>query len=139
MKPFLPVFLNFLVFLVFLLFLMSPLAAANPSGTIIQISHRLPMSASEIKPPRDFYMDLGAKHGVKDGDRIQVSRLVPVMQTMSGQPSHLVQFVLGEATVLKTSDFISLARTLNLVDSKQLPAMNYYQFMLGDSVRSLNP
>lgn len=97
------------------------------------------MSGAEKPLPRDFYVDLGAKHGLKEGDKIQVSRLIPVMQSMSGQPASLVRLPMGEAAVLRVSDFVSLARTTQLVPPSQLPSMNYYQFMLGDTVTSLIP
>ncbi|MBI1861231.1 MAG: hypothetical protein HYR96_09975 [Deltaproteobacteria bacterium] len=122
-----------------LLGLLSASSEAAPSGTIVQIAHRLPMSGAEKPLPRDFYVDLGAKHGLKEGDKIQVSRLIPVMQSMSGQPASLVRLPMGEAAVLRVSDFVSLARTTQLVPPSQLPSMNYYQFMLGDTVTSLIP
>ncbi len=113
------------------------LALASQSGTIVQITHRLPLSANDKAPNRDFYVDLGTKHGLKEGDTVTISRIIPVIQSVSGQPAQLIRLALGDGTVVRTADFVSLVRKKNSIDPSQLPAMNYLNFMLGDQVAQL--
>lgn len=92
---------------------------------------------NEKEPSRDFYVDLGTRQGIKEGDTLEVSRQFPVLYSMSGQPWQLIQLVLGEATVIATGESVSLVRTKRLVDASKLPATNYRQFMVGDVVSNL--
>ena len=55
---------------------------------------------------------------------------------LSGQPSNIVKIILGEVTVIRTSDFVSIARLKKLAEPEGLPVMNYYQFMLEQADKS---
>lgn len=120
----------------FVMLTLSILLVASPSGTIIQIAYKVPMS-NERSETRDFFVDLGSRHGVSIGDTLEISRQFSVLHSLSGQPWHFIRLVVGEATVIANSDFVSLARATKLVDPSRLPATNYHQFMLGDLVSNL--
>lgn len=110
---------------------------ASPVGTIVQIVHRVPMGQNSPAPIREFYVDLGLKHGIKEGETLVVSRTHPVLQAVSGQSAPLIRLSIGEATVVRSSDFVSLARLKRLSDPSTIPNMNYTNFMLGDQVAQL--
>ena len=114
------------------------MALGLSEGSVIQLTHRVPMASNDRASTRDFFVDLGARHGVRTGDTLEVSRTIPIWDSINGQFSHTFRLVLGEATVVATSENVSLAREKQLVDPLQLPAMNYHKFMLGDIVSILH-
>lgn len=115
----------------------STLTEAAQSGSIVQFIRRIPMSAREPTPPREYLIDLGLKHGIRGGDTLSVTRLLGVVHAQSGQPTHIIRLPLGEVSVVSASDFVSLVRTKRMEDPDRLPAINYRVFMLGDQVLPL--
>ncbi len=102
-------------------------------GAIVQISHRLAMKSGEVTP-KDFFLDIGLKDGLREGDLVQVYRWVPVMDAYSGRPYHLLRVRLGELRLQRVGEAVSLARIHKVSDPNELPAMDSPSFMLGDQV-----
>ena len=105
------------------------------AGSIIQITRALRMSNSEAMAPKDFYLDVGHRHGVKEGDILEVYRWLPVNNVFLGAPYHLVKVMLGEVRITIVEDSTSIARLHRYREAKELPAMESPSIMLGDQVK----
>ncbi len=109
-------------------------ASAATTGSVIQVSRKLRMSASEPPAPRDYYLDLGQLNGVKVGDLFTVFRVMAVMNENTGDSTNILRIPLGELKVILAGDYTSIARMAAPIDLRELPVMNYPIVMLGDEV-----
>jgi hypothetical protein len=116
------------------LFFLSALSVAT-EGTIVQVSRNLRMSAAETAPPKEFYIDLGLRDGIRSGDLLAVSRWVGVSDALTGEP-RLLKVELGELVVVRAGESTSVTRLSRTTDPKDLPVMEYRTFMVGDIVSS---
>jgi len=109
---------------------------ASPSGegNIIYISRKLKMSSLDATAPKDFYVDLGDQQGLKTGDVLEVYRVQPVLNGVTGDANNFVRVRLGELKIILLGEFSSIARIHTLADAKELPVLDYPAFMLGDVV-----
>lgn len=110
--------------------------ADQTAGNIIQVSRKLRMSHLEPLPPKEFYIDLGARDGVKAGDILEVFRMLPVVNSMSGGAWHLMKVTLGDIKVTLVGDSTSIGRIATEREPASLPSIEYQGFMVGDQVET---
>ena len=121
--------------LALIILLACPVLNATPAGQIIQISRKLRLSPKEPLPEKEFYIDLGSRDGIREGDILSVGRKVPVVDATHGADWHLLQTDLGELKVILVGETLSLARVQRVREPAELPPVDYTQFMLGDEVK----
>lgn len=128
--------MNTLKFSIFILStLASPFAfSASQEGSIIYISRKLKMSSTEAASAKDFYVDLGERQGLKLGDILEVFRVKPVLNGVTGDASNFVKIHLGDIKIILLGEFSSIGRVQSVVDPKDLPVLDHAGFMLGDAV-----
>ncbi len=114
--------------------LSSVCAHAHKNGNIIQVSRKLRMSYREPNPPKEYYVDLGIRDGVKVGDVVEVYRMVPVVNSMSGGAWHLMRVSLGELKLSVVGESTAIGRSYNDREPQSLPSLEYQAFMIGDEV-----
>lgn len=119
--------------LVSLIFL--TLTAEATTGSIIQVTRKLRMSANETLPPKDYFLDLGQRNGVKVGDVYEVTRQIPITNAFAGGAWHLMKVTLGEVKIYAVGESTSVGRVEVERDPSSLPAMEYQSFMIGDGVQ----
>jgi hypothetical protein len=112
------------------------LHAAYYQGSILGVTRKLKMTANEPLPPKDYFIDLGARQGIKPGQVFDVYRTIPVVDSWSGQPKEFLRVALGQLEVSYVGDSSSVARLTEQTDIKDLPAMDNPWFMVGDGVES---
>lgn len=110
------------------------LVLGSTSGTIIQSTRVLRMTSTELPVPKAYFIDLGARDGVKEGSVVEVRRELPVLAAFSGRFYQFVSIVLGELKMMAVGEYSSLGSVQTQKDPKQLPAMEYPMFMVGDVV-----
>lgn len=93
------------------------------------------MTTAEGLPPKDFFIDIGSREGIRDGDILTVYRVMPVINGLAGTPYHLMRVPLGELRVMTTGEAVSMGRLHVQRDINEMPAMVSQQFMLGDQVQ----
>jgi hypothetical protein len=106
--------------------------AAN--GTIIQVSRKLRLSYNESMPPKDYFIDLGTRNGIKVGDVFEVTRQIPVQNSLSEGPWHLMKVTLGDIRVYAVGESTAVGHSDFEREPTALPAMEFQTFMLGDEV-----
>ena len=109
--------------------------ALGVSGSIVQVTRQLKMLNDEDLPPKNFFLDIGSRDGVRQGEVYEVTRLIPVLNSAVGAPHSLMTISLGELEILQVGEGTSLARVKDTVDAYELPAMESSTFMIGDQVR----
>jgi len=109
--------------------------AAKP-GSILNVSHALRMSSSEPEPARDYFVDLGARDGLKEGDVLTVSRQLYVGSANWSGPNHLIRVALGEVKVITLGETASIARAVGTRPAAELPSLDYPGFLIGDAVEA---
>ena len=108
--------------------------AAAPDGSIIYITRKLKMSAAEPATAKDYYVDLGERQGLKLGDILEVFRVQPVLNGVTGDASNFVRIRLGDIKIILLGEFSSIGRVQSVADPKELPVLDHPGFMLGDVV-----
>ncbi len=103
-------------------------------GVIIQVARRLAMQANEPTPPKEFFIDMGARDGVREGDVLEVSRSIPVVEAQTAGSFHMMKVVLGEVKVTLVGETSALTRVERLRPPADLPPMEFFSFVLGDQV-----
>ena len=123
--------------LLIILFLVAVPSFAINQGNIIQVARKLRMSYNEPVPPKEYFVDLGERDGVKVGDFVEVYRMVPVVNAMSGGPWHLLKVSLGDMKLVFVGESTSIGRVEIEREPASLPSIVEYQaFMLGDQVQA---
>lgn len=123
------------LFILFTLTLISHNSFAA-QGNIIQVSRKLRMSYREPNPPKEFYVDLGSRDGLKEGDIIEVFRMIPVVNSMSGGAWHLMRVTLGQLRVTFLGESTAIGRSVNDREPASLPSVEYQAYMIGDQVEA---
>ena len=108
--------------------------AAPMAGSVIYVSRKLRMSSAEANPAKDYYLDMGSYHGVREGDVFQIYRTTAVLNGVSGLASNVIRIPLGELTVYLAGEYTSVARLTALPDPKKTPMMDIPVVMIGDEV-----
>jgi hypothetical protein len=111
------------------------IGSAIPSGSVIQISHKLSMTSTETSPEKDYFIDVGAKDGVKAGDTFDIFRKLTVINVPTGNVTDLLKVPFGEMKVYLVGDSASVAHISRPPEFKDLPVIEYTGVMLGDEVR----
>lgn len=112
---------------------------ATNHGNIIQVTRKLRMSYREPLPPKEFYFDLGVRDGLKEGDIVEVFRMIPVVNSMSGGAWHLMRVTLGQMRITFVGESTSIGRSVNDREPASLPSVDYQSFMIGDQVEAKVP
>ena len=116
------------------LILLSICAEGRDLGSIIQVQRKIRMSESEPLPPKEYFIDIGSRDGLKEGETLQVYRQVPVINGQSGGPWHILRMKIGDLRVAFVGETSALAREVEGRDIASLPPLEYNTFMMGDEV-----
>ncbi len=92
------------------------------------------MQANEPTPAKEFFIDIGARDGVREGDTLEVSRSIPVVEAQTAGSFHEMKVILGEIKVTLVGQTSSLARVQRIKPPAELPPMEFFSFVLGDQV-----
>jgi hypothetical protein len=106
----------------------------RPSGTIIQVQRKIRMSDHEPLSPKEYFIDMGSRDGLSEGEVLQVFRYVPVINGQSGGPWHVLRVNIGSLRVAFVGETSSLAREEEGRSLASLPPLEYHTFMMGDEV-----
>ena len=97
------------------------------------------MTSAEPLPLKDFYLDIGRRDGLKEGDLVTVVREFPVLNQATGQPTQLMKIPLGQLKVVALGASHCFARIQEARPPSELPAMESFSIMVGDEVELVSP
>ena len=103
---------------------------------VVAVGPRFRMSNQEPLPPKDYYVDLGRRDGLKEGDALTVYREVVPMHGQLGLLQYPVRVLIGEAVVMAVGEKGSFVRQANAKPAGALPFSEFPSFMLGDEVQT---
>lgn len=107
---------------------------AREGGSIIQVQRKIRMSDAEPLAPKEYFVDIGSRDGLKAGESLEVYRSLPVINGQAGGPWHLMRVKIGDLRVAYVGETSALAREEDGRDLASLPPLEYQTFMLGDEV-----
>ena len=84
---------------------------------------------------KDFYVNMGATEGVKEGSLLEVMRRVPTYSQTSEQLYQDVMFPIARIKVIHTEAKASIARLEKMLPVDKTPAISPHAVMVGDVVR----
>ncbi len=108
--------------------------AAFGQANVIHVSMTLRMKSTDPIAPRDYYIDVGSRDGVKPGDVLTVSRLVAVPNSMWQGPMRAMQVPIAEVQVTYAGDSSSITRVIRRPAAQLMAQLEYSQIMVGDEV-----
>lgn len=109
--------------------------AATKQASIIQVTRPLKMAAADPLPPKDYYLDMGEREGLRVGTIVEVYRQLPVQNGQTGSVLSTVRVLLGELKVISTGLTLSVARLHSERAPAEVPSMDLKSFMIGDEVQ----
>lgn len=92
------------------------------------------MQANEPAPPKEFFIDIGSRDGLREGDLLEVSRKIPVVEAQTAGSFHIMKVVMGEVKVTLVGETSALARVHRIKAPTELPPLEFNSFVLGDQV-----
>ncbi len=97
-------------------------------------ARKLRLSYADSIPEKDLYVNMGARHGVRVGDRLPVVRNLSVRDSLSDGTIHLISVPLGYMTILTVGETASIGRAEPGSAPSVMPALQYTSFQVGDEV-----
>lgn len=104
------------------------------SGSILHASRRLRMSVTEPLPAKDFYLNLGARDGLRVGDKLTVQRTVAVRDLYQDGKVHLIPVLLGSLQIIAVGQTAAIGREESMTPAASLPGFQHMGFQVGDEV-----
>ncbi len=92
--------------------------------------------ANEI-PKKDFYVNLGLKHGVRIGTSLEVMRKVATYDAIGKKLYKDMVFPIARIKVIHSEDNASIARMEAMIPEERAPASTPRAILVGDMVRTV--
>lgn len=102
---------------------------------IYSVYQSLNLGNEKEVPQKDFYINMGSLHGVREGSVIEVSRRVSTYDLVSQQLYRDMVFKVGYLKVIHVEPNAAIARLEKLLPPEESPAANPRAIMVGDLVQ----
>ncbi len=125
-------------FMFYLSFLSFVSIESQASDFIVYSVYRgLNLGNESEKQEKDYYINMGSSHGVREGNILQILRKSPTFDLLSEQYYRDVIFPIAWVKVIHSEKFASIARLEKILPENQTPAISPRAIMVGDLVRIL--
>lgn len=101
---------------------------------IFSIAQDLPMDDSEVKPKKNFYINMGVQQGIKEGSLLDVYRIISRLDPYENKKRYNYKVKIGEVKVLHAEENSSIATAKILNTSNEHPLFEINNLMIGDHV-----
>jgi hypothetical protein len=105
---------------------------AARSFMIYSVAQDLPMGTDEQVIKKNFYVNMGAQQGLKKGTRLDVFRVVSVLDPYDNRKRVNYKVKVGELKVIHTNDEAAISVVHKL--EEEVPVLELDQFIVGDHV-----
>lgn len=124
--------------LLFTLSLLPKSINAAPSDFVVYgVYTALNMGFPNEVPKKDFYVNLGLKHGVKIGTTLEVLRKVATYDAIGKKLYKDMLYPIAKIKIIHTEDNASIARLETLSPEDRTPASTPRAILVGDMVRTV--
>jgi hypothetical protein len=95
--------------------------------------------AGEASPPKDFYVNMGIQHGLREGASLEVLRRVSTYDVINQQLYRDVTFPIAVLKVIHVESNASIARLERMLPIEKTPSISPRAVMVGDLIRLPEP
>lgn len=110
-------------------------AETNEDFNVYGTYAALPMGNPGEVARRDFYINLGAKNGLKVGSKVDVLRKIPTHDLLTRKLQKDMIFPIAVLKVIHVEQTAAVARVEKIVGEEASPAISPRAVMVGDLVR----
>ena len=112
-----------------------PKASRADDYAVYQVFRPIDLGETDVQPPKDIYINMGANQGIKKGSVLDVYRRISSFDNLSQKlvGDHMIP--VGRIKVIHSDDKTAIARLDKYVSVDQEPAMLPQAIMIGDVVR----
>jgi|GEM_PF-1661920 len=105
------------------------------TGSIIQVSRPVHLSSRQPKAQKQYFIDVGERHGIRQGATLEVYRVIPVLNEMTGSAGPVHRLRIGDLRVVSVSESVAVGEVEQYRAPNELAGAEYLSFMLGDEVQ----
>lgn len=115
---------------------LAPIPEAQAADFVVySIYQSVDLGDPKTPPQRDFYLNMGAAHGVREGMTIEVSRRVPTYDVISEKLYQDVTFPIARLKIIHVESTAAIARMDKMLPLEKTPAISPRAVMVGDLVK----
>ena len=92
------------------------------------------MDDSEVKPKKNFYINMGIQQGIKEGSLLDVYRVISRLDPYENKKRYNYKVKIGEVKILHVEEQSSIASTITLNTGEAHPLFEIKNLMIGDHV-----
>lgn|GEM_PF-1543441 len=118
-----------------ILALLLPLPSFGDDAFVYNIIRGIDLGNEGETPHRDFYVNLGAAQGVREGDALEVLRRVPSYDATNQKLYRDITFPIARLRVIHSEPNAAIARLDKMLDGAKVPVIEPSSVMIGDLVR----
>ena len=122
-----------LLILVTLLFAFHTKTVSARSFMIFSVAQDLPMGTDDQVIKKNYYVNMGSQQGLKKGTKLDVFRVVSVLDPYDDRKRVNYKVKIGELKVIHTNDEAAITVVSKLIQD-ELPVLDLDQFIVGDHV-----
>ncbi len=96
---------------------------------------KIPMGNPTDIPLKDYYINLGTKHGVRRGSKLEVRRRLTTYDLINRKLHQDTVFGIAEVLVIHADEDLAIARLSKVYPEDQIPLSGPQTVMIGDLVK----
>lgn len=102
-------------------------------GTVFEVRRPVALDSND-KPPKDFFINVGSKDGLKVGMLVMVNRRQSLYDIYLNKSAEDLVVNVGQLRIIHVQPDLSVARLENIENREALPVLDYDAIMVGDKV-----
>lgn len=109
-------------------------SAYSKEYIVYNIAQELPMGYKNEKVKKNYYVNIGAKQGLREGTILNVLRTISRTNPYKSKERYDYSVKVAEVKVIHVGEDSSIASMLAMKDTKDMPMFDINSVMIGDSV-----
>lgn len=132
-----PLGMKVLSFVMSWMFMVLVASAEAREFSVYSVSSTLPMGEPGEVKFQDYYVNMGSRHGLKKGDRLEALRRVPSYDMIDQEFSRDLLFPIAVLRILHIQSNAAICRVDRMLPARDRPTISPSSVMVGDYVRIL--
>ncbi len=113
----------------------TPLASAEDDFMVYSVYSGFPMGPGDV-PKRDYFLNMGSKHGLKSGSTVEVYRKQPTYDLVNRKLMKDVTFGIATLKIIHVEADAAIARLESMHSADTTPSISPRAVLVGDLVRA---